>query len=86
MSMKQREIEHKGRRRGTVIQPEKVVPTQKSLIDIPELADELGVKVSYVRRLGHERRVPYVKVGRLVRFDPAEVRAWLADGRVDALW
>lgn len=60
------------------------VPT--SLIDIPELAAELGVKISYVRRLVHQRRIPYVKVGRLVRFDPIEVHAWLAEGRVDALW
>ena len=57
-----------------------------SLIDVPELAAELGVKISYVRRLVHERRIPYVKVGRLVRFDPIEVNAWLAEGRVDALW
>lgn len=87
MRTEQRDLEaRKRRRRGTVARPEDAARTRKSLISIPELADELGVKVSYVRRLVHERRVPYVKVGRLVRFDPVEVRAWLAEGRVDALW
>ncbi len=28
-----------------------------------------------------EHRIPYVKVGRLIRFDPAEIAAWLDRGR-----
>ena len=59
---------------------------RRSMVGIAELAVELGVKVSFVRRLVHERRIPYYKVGRHVRFDPSEVHAWLGDGRVDALW
>jgi excisionase family DNA binding protein len=47
------------------------------LLSIDELAEHLGVAV---RRLVAERRVPYLKVGRLIRFDPAEITAWL-DGR-----
>jgi excisionase family DNA binding protein len=50
------------------------------LLSIDELAEHLGVTVRHVRRLVAERRVPYLKVGRLVRFDPAEITAWL-DGR-----
>lgn len=57
-----------------------------SLLDVAELADELGVKASYVRRLVHERRIPYLKIGRHVRFDPIEVREWLDAGKVGALW
>ena len=56
------------------------------MVGVADLADELGVKVSFVRRLVHERRIPYYKVGRHVRFDSSEVHAWLDDGRVDALW
>jgi excisionase family DNA binding protein len=47
------------------------------------LATRLGVTVRFVRRLVEERRVPYVKVGRLVRFDPAEVEGWLLANRVE---
>jgi excisionase family DNA binding protein len=50
------------------------------LLSIDELAEHLGVTVRHLRRLIAERRVPYLKVGHLVRFDPAEITAWL-DGR-----
>jgi excisionase family DNA binding protein len=52
------------------------------LLSIDELAEHLGVTVRHVRRLVAERRVPYLKVGRLVRFDPAEITAWLNGRRV----
>jgi excisionase family DNA binding protein len=53
------------------------------LLTIDELADHLGVNVRHIRRLIAERRVPYFKVGRLIRFDPADVAGWLARTRVD---
>ena len=54
-----------------------------ALIDVPTLAQRLGVRDKFVRRLVDERRVPFVKVGRLVRFDPAQVDAWLATHSVE---
>ena len=57
-------------------------PRAEGLIDIATVAERLGVKVRYVRRLVAERRIEYVKVGRLIRFDPAEVDAWIDRGRV----
>jgi excisionase family DNA binding protein len=47
------------------------------LLTIDELAERLGVTHRHVRRLVDESRVPYLKVGRLVRFNPAEVAEWL---------
>ncbi len=47
------------------------------LIDIPALADRLGVTPRFVRRLVSERRVPFYKVGHFVRFDPLEIDEWL---------
>jgi excisionase family DNA binding protein len=52
------------------------------LLTIDQLADLLGTSVRHVRRLIAERRVPYIKVGRFVRFDPAEITAWLDHNRV----
>jgi excisionase family DNA binding protein len=43
----------------------------------------LGVEERFVRRLVAERRISYFKVGRYVRFDVAEVTAWLERQRVD---
>ncbi len=51
------------------------------LLDVAQVAEALGVNVRHVRRLVFERRIPYVKWGHLVRFDPADVAAWLADKR-----
>ena len=48
------------------------------LIDIDEVAVRLGVSTRYVRRLVAERRIAYLKVGRLLRFDADVVDAWLA--------
>lgn len=51
-----------------------------TFITIEELAARLGTSTRHIRRLVAERRIPYVKVGRLVRFDPADIAAWI-DGR-----
>jgi excisionase family DNA binding protein len=51
------------------------------LIDVHTLAGLLGVGERYVRRMVAERRVPTVKLGRLVRFDLAEIRRWLDEQR-----
>jgi len=52
------------------------------LLDIEGLAGHLATSVRHVRRLVAERRIPYLKVGHLVRFDPEEVLQWLGDRRV----
>ena len=52
------------------------------LLGIEELAGRLGITVRHVRRLVAERRLPYYKVGRLVRFNPAEIKEWLERRRV----
>ena len=51
------------------------------LLDINELARHLGVNVRHVRRLVAERRVPFIKWGHLIRFDPAEIADWLERNR-----
>ena len=47
------------------------------LLDVDELAERLNISVRHVRRLVAERRVPYLKVGHLLRFEPAAIDAWL---------
>lgn len=48
-----------------------------SLIDLAEVARRLAVNERHVRRLVAERRIPFVKWGHLLRFDPVAVDAWL---------
>jgi excisionase family DNA binding protein len=40
------------------------------------------VTARFVRRLVEERRVRFVKLGRLVRFDPVEMETWIGASRV----
>jgi len=60
------------------------VPTPlPHLLTIEQIANHLGVSVRHVRRLVAERRIPFVKWGHLLRFDPAKVSAWLATQQVE---
>lgn len=52
------------------------------LLDIKGLAQHLGVNVRHVRRLVAERRIPFIKWGHLIRFDPAEIAVWIERARV----
>lgn len=53
-----------------------------NLLDVEGVADVLGVNVRYVRRLVAERRIPFIKWGRYLRFDPDELAAWIDEARV----
>jgi excisionase family DNA binding protein len=53
-------------------------------LTIDQLAGHLGVTPRHVRRLVAERRVPFVKVGYFVRFDPQDIRVWVQSRRVDS--
>jgi excisionase family DNA binding protein len=54
------------------------------LIDIHGVAELLSIRPRYVQRLVSERRIPYFKVGRFIRFDPAEMLLWLDERRIEA--
>jgi excisionase family DNA binding protein len=55
--------------------------TLPHLLDIEAVAEHLGVGVRHVRRLVAERRIPYLKWGHLLRFDPQAIAHWLDEGR-----
>jgi excisionase family DNA binding protein len=58
---------------------------RRPLLTIAEVAEWLGVDVRHVRRLVQERRIPYIKWGHLLRFDPDEIEAWITRHHVGAL-
>lgn len=68
-----------GSQRGVVGSRDKQLPT---LLDATEVAEVLRTTPRHVRRLVEERRIPYVKVGRFVRFEPDEIGTWLSLHRV----
>lgn len=62
-----------------ITQPSRTAPG--SLLDYQELAARLNDSVRHLRRLVHEDRIPYVKVGHFIRFDPDEISQWLNANR-----
>lgn len=56
-----------------------------ALVRMDTVAEALGVTERHIRRLVAERRIPFVKVGYFVRFDPREVARWLDAHRVEVL-
>lgn len=61
--------------------PARTTTAARPLLDLPALAERLGVNHRYVRRLVAERRIPFIKLGHLLRFDPVEVEEWIDQAR-----
>ncbi len=59
--------------------------TRRELLDVAAAADYLGTGERFIRRLIAERRIAFVKVGRLVRIDVRDLEDFLAAGRVEAV-
>jgi len=53
----------------------------ESLLTIDQLAERLSTSPRHVRRLIAEHRIPYLKVGALIRFDPSEIAGWMEEQR-----
>lgn len=51
------------------------------LLDAKEVAGRLNVPVSWVREQTRLDAIPHIRLGRYVRFDWAEVEAWLLEQR-----
>ena len=55
------------------------------LLTIDQAADQLGTGPRFIRRLVHERRIAFHKVGRHVRIDEADLINFVAAGRIEAI-
>ena len=53
------------------------------LVRLDQVAKALCVTERHLRRLIAERRIPFVKVGYFIRFDPDEIARWVAAQRVE---
>jgi excisionase family DNA binding protein len=53
-----------------------------ALLSVEEVATELGTPVRFVRRLVHERRIRFHKIGKYVRISRSDLEAFIAAGTV----
>jgi excisionase family DNA binding protein len=53
----------------------------KQYLDIAALAERLRIKRSTLYAWAAQGTIPHLKLGRLLRFDPDEIEAWLHDQR-----
>jgi len=49
----------------------------KKLLNIEETSDYLGIKVPTPYSWGSRRKIPFIKVSRLDKFDPRGFKKWL---------
>ena len=54
----------------------------RRLLDINEVADYIGLSVHTLYTMVSQRRIPYVKMGRLTKFDREEIDKWIASHSV----
>jgi len=55
----------------------------KKLLSPKELSEYLGLSLNTIYSWVNERKLPYYKVSRLVKFDIAEIDNWLKDKKQD---
>ena len=59
--------------------------TDEHLLDSEAVAKRLGTTPRHIRGLVERREIPFRKVGRLNRFVPSEVDAWVEENKVEAV-
>ena len=55
---------------------------EKRFIGIKECASYLGISINTLRSWVFMRKIPYIKMGRLVKFDLQELEAWIKKNKV----
>ena len=61
------------------------LPSEQVLVTADVVARWLGTTPRHVQRLVTEKRIPYVKVGHFVRFDPQDVEHWIHAHKVETV-
>jgi excisionase family DNA binding protein len=57
---------------------------QEKLINVQEAAQILCVSVSTLYGWVWQRRIPFIKIGRALRFRPTDLRCFIAENRIEA--
>ena len=59
--------------------------TQSGLFTRKQIADYIGVSERTISNMMRQRRIPVIKIGKSVRFDPSKVRKALDKYEIEAI-
>ena len=60
------------------MRPAETIPIAPRLLDIQQVAIYTGLSVHTLYTMVSQRRIPFVKLGRLTKFDRVELDKWIA--------
>ena len=60
----------------------KAEPVKSRLVNVQEVAEYTGLSVHTLYTMVSQRRIPYVKVGRLTKFDIGLLEQWIKQNTV----
>ena len=66
-------------------QEARIAPEVLQLMDCADVAKTLGCSKRTVRRMTELRTIPFVKIGRLVRFRPQDIDQYIASNLTEAV-
>jgi excisionase family DNA binding protein len=46
-------------------------------LTVNEVAEKFQLSTRQIKRLMYSRKIPYIKIGSAVRFDPEDLREWM---------
>lgn len=49
----------------------------EKLLSVEEISELIGIAPSTIYKMTHKKRIPFIKVGRLVKFNLQQINAWL---------
>jgi len=58
---------------------------KKEWLTPDELQEEYGISIHAQNRMRMERRIPYSKVGKFIRYKRSEIEKWLEDHKIEMM-
>jgi len=58
---------------------------KRGLLNIKEASEYLGITVGSLYKLVWQRRIPFVKIGKALRFDKEKIDKWIEENTVEEI-
>ena len=57
----------------------------ENLLNIRQASDVLNLKIKTIYMYVHQRKIPFIKIGSRVLFDPLRLQQWLKDHQIEPI-